>query len=76
MLDTSLSDAERYPLKLSDLIVMPLNTEKAPILVQYGSSVEQQLKDLPNIGFTGDRFYKPLYIDKDLAPLRRLTARY
>jgi hypothetical protein len=68
MLDTSLSDAEKYPLKLSDLIVMPLNTKKAPILVQYGSSPELQIKGtLANIGFTGDRWYKPLYIDKEWA---------
>lgn len=64
MLDTTLSDAERYPLKLSDLITMNLNIEKAPITVQYGSGPQQQCKDLPNVGFVGDRFYQPMFIDE------------
>lgn len=65
MLDTSLSDAERYPLKLSDLIVMPLSTMKAPVMIQYGSGPEQLIKNYPNLGFTGDRWYRPLYYEKD-----------
>ncbi len=68
MLDTTLSDAERYPLKLSDLIVMNLNVDKAPISIQYGSGPQQQLKDLPNVGFTGDRFYGPLFLDEKWCP--------
>jgi hypothetical protein len=31
MLDTRLSDAERYPLKLADLVVMDTDREKAPV---------------------------------------------
>lgn len=65
MLDTSLSDAQKYPLKLSDLIVMPLNSDKAPVMVQYGSAKEQQLTMYRNLGFTGDRLHKPLWFDKD-----------
>jgi len=64
MLDTSLSDAERYPLKLSDLVVMNLHVDKAPIAVSYGSGPQQQIRELPNVGFTGDRFYRPLFIDE------------
>lgn len=67
MLDTAPSDADKYPLKLSDLIVMDLNPKKAPALVQYGSSVELQMKELANIGFDGDRWYRPLYSDKEWA---------
>lgn len=68
MLDTSLSDAEKYPLKLSDLITMPLNTEKAPISVTYASSPEYVIQDLPNIGFTGDRWYRPMHFDQEWIP--------
>lgn len=68
MLDTSLSDAEKYPLKLADLIIMPLNTDKAPISIAWGSGPDQQIKDLPNVGFTGDRFHRPLRIDPEWAP--------
>lgn len=68
MLDTSLADAERYPLKLADLIITAMNDEKAPMAIQYGSSPDLILKDFPNVGFTGDRFYRPLFMDKDWAP--------
>ena len=65
MLNTSLSDAERYPLKLADLIVLPVHPRKAPTLVQWAGGPDQQIKTLPNIGFTGDRWYKPMFVDPE-----------
>jgi len=65
MLDTTLSDANKYPLKTSDLICMELNPEKAPSFIQYGSATEQIIRDLKNVGFAGDRWYRPLIFDKD-----------
>lgn len=67
MLDTSLSDAERYPLRQSDLIVMSLNPLKAPMTVQWGRHSDKlnYVKDIPNIGFSGDHFLRPLFLDKD-----------
>lgn len=61
MLDTSLSDAEKYPLKCSDLIVMDsVDLEQAPMKLRWTSSPNYEYKELPTIGFTGDRFYRPL----------------
>jgi hypothetical protein len=57
MLDTSLSDTNRYPLKLSDLIVMACDAETAPEKVIYG--IMKPLSDIPNVGLAGDRFYAP-----------------
>jgi len=57
MLDTSLSDADRYPLKLSDLIVMPLDNQKAPEKVIWGRNPANELKELPNLGLAGDKYY-------------------
>ena len=57
MLDTSLSDADRYPLKISDLIVMACDTDTAPEKPVYG--IFNELKDLPNVAMSGDRFYAP-----------------
>lgn len=65
MLDTSLSDAEKFPLKTSDLIVMDLDQHSGPLSVQYGSSPDLIVKELPNIGFAGDRWYMPMWVDKD-----------
>lgn len=47
MLDNTLSDIERYPLKCSDLIVMDCDKEIAPEKVAYGSAPNQIIKDLP-----------------------------
>lgn len=66
MLDTTLSDAERYPLKLSDLIVMDIDREVAPVRVCYSSGPEYAINDLPSVGFSGDRFYRPMYTAPDL----------
>ena len=60
MLDTSLSDAQRYPLKLSDLVIMRLDKEQAPEKVIWAGTPEYAYKDLPCVGFGGDRFYMPM----------------
>jgi hypothetical protein len=65
MLDTAPSDAEKYPLRLSDLIVMPCDVERAPFTVQYGSSPDLQIKHLQNVGFDGDRLYRPMFYDRE-----------
>ena len=57
MLDTSLSDADRYPLKLSDLIVMPLDSQKAPEKIIWGRNPQNEIKELPNLGLAGDKYY-------------------
>lgn len=62
-LDTTLSDAERYPLKLRDLVVTPLDREVAPERVVYGSTEANRIKELANIGFSGDGFFSPSSID-------------
>ena len=62
MLDTTLSDLERYPLKCSDLIVMDCDKEIAPEKVAYGSAANQVLKDLPCNGIGTDRYYAPIPI--------------
>lgn len=65
MLDTSLSDAERFPLKLSDLIVMRLHPEMAPVRVVWGSSPELVLGDLPNVGLPGDHYHRAWAVERD-----------
>ena len=57
MLDTSLSDADRYPLKLSDLMIMSCDNDTAPEKAVYG--IMKPLLDLPNVGLAGDKYYAP-----------------
>jgi hypothetical protein len=60
MLDTTLSDLERYPLKCADLVVMDCDKEIAPEKVAYGSAANQVLKDIPCNGIGTDRYYSPI----------------
>ena len=60
MLDPSLSDADRYPLKLNDLVVMALNPREGPEKPVWAASAENMITDLPNVGMPGDRFYGPV----------------
>jgi len=66
MLDTTLSDSEKYPLKLSDLIVTDLEPTKAPSSLSWTSHPSSIIDDIPNIGFTGDRLHRPGVISEDL----------
>ena len=62
MLDSTLSDADRYPLKLSDLTVLGLNPECAPEGVVWATNSNNIVKDIPCVGFNGDRYYGPMDI--------------
>lgn len=68
MLDTSLSDQSRYPLKLSDLVVMHLNPDTAPEKAIWAASPDLIWKDLPCVGFAGDRYYRPMQVQGDWKP--------
>lgn len=65
LLDTSLSDADKYPLKLSDLIVMGLDMRKGPSDITWASGPDQVISGLPVIGLTGDRYYRPMWVSKE-----------
>jgi len=62
MLDTSLSDAEKFPLKFQDLIITSVNPTKAPDSVVWCSDPRNCLKDLPTVGLPGDYFYSPMQL--------------
>ena len=62
MLDTSLSDAEKFPLKCADLIVTSVNPTTAPESVVWCSDPQKVIKDLPTVGLPGDYFYSPMQL--------------
>ena len=62
MLDTSLSDAEKFPLKCSDLIVTSVNPTTAPESIVWCSDPQNVIKDLPTVGLPGDYFYSPMQL--------------
>jgi hypothetical protein len=68
MLDTSLSDAEKFPLKFADLIVTSVNPTQAPDSVVWCSDPRNVLKELPTVGLPGDFFYSPMQLQGEWTP--------
>jgi hypothetical protein len=73
MLDTTLSDANRYPLKLNDLIIVSgcASWKEAPAKIQWASGQDQITaisSDTPNVGLKGDYFTSYLYMSEEFAP--------
>ena len=60
MLDSRISDSDRYPLKLSDLIITSINPEKAYEKYVWAANPENRADELPCVGMTGDYFYRPM----------------
>lgn len=60
-----LSDSEKYPLRLSDMIVMPVHRDKAPISIAWGqrTNAGSTAVDIPSVGLGSDRFYAPVMTD-------------
>lgn len=71
-LDTSLSDALKYPLKLNDLMVTDLDESEAPIKLIWASQ-SQIIEGLPNLGFDGDRYVKPMKVSDVWSPYSKIV---
>ena len=58
MLNTSLSDEERYPLKMQDLIISSLDRTTAPLSWDWLPHPDRRVSgDVPNMAMSGDYFY-------------------
>ena len=68
MLDTSLSDAEKFPLKMADLIITSVNPDTAPDSIVWCSDPRNCIKDLPTVGLPGDYFYSPMQLQGEWLP--------
>ncbi len=66
MLDTTLSDADKYPLKLADLCITALNPNKGWADLAWASGPAQIVQDVPVVGFTGDKFYRPMWFSDQM----------
>jgi len=63
LLDPSLSDAARYPLKLKDLMVASVDPLRGPMSVVWGPKQSLMYNDLFTPGLDGDGFYEPAFVD-------------
>ena len=57
-LDTSLSDALKFPLKISDIIALPLDGKVGPSSLVWRAD-KSTLLDLPAVALPGDRWHGP-----------------
>ena len=62
MLDTRLSDALKYPLRVSDLIVTDVATDSAPEKLVWASDKQNIVEELPNVAMSGDHFHRPAFV--------------
>ena len=66
LLDATLSDIERYPLRCGDLMVTTLD-QYLPEVVAYEKAKYTQLEDLPCVGMAHDPlFYRPARMDGNI----------
>ncbi len=69
MLDTRLSDTDRHPLKLNELIVMDIDNEVAPEKLVWAQAPDLVWDgSVPNVGFGGDRYHRPFQTIGDHIP--------
>lgn len=61
-LSTQLSDADRFPLKVRDIIFLAFDRERAPMQLTWGPYEARLLNDLPNVAMRGDRMYGPMSV--------------
>lgn len=65
-LDTSLSDADKYPLRLKDLTVMDLDPAKGPAELIWCND-QERVMEIPTVGLEGDKFYGPMVRPQEFA---------
>ena len=68
MLDTTLSDNNKYPLKISDLIMAPCLPDKAPNEIFWSNNPLLKLKDLPNVATAGQSYFSSDVIRSGYSP--------
>lgn len=66
LLNTNLSDSEKYPLKVCDLIVTDLDMETSSLKWGWAKGSSQRLGDVPCVALKGDYFYTQLTRSEEL----------
>lgn len=68
MLNPSLSDVDRFPLKLGNLIVQSVDPDVAPEKLVWAKTPDLEWDAIPNVGLRGDRYYRPMKVIGDMIP--------
>ena len=65
MIDTSMSDMLRYPLRLGDIPVVSLDPRKCPGTVIWSQDPTNRIGDLEAISLPGDHWFRPARLGDD-----------
>lgn len=68
---SDLASGNRYPLRLSDLVVMDVARDNAPVSAMYGvqdHNGSTAITDILSIGFGQDRLFRPAKLSQEWAP--------
>lgn len=68
MLDTSLSDADKYPLKLSDFVVGMFSLVDAPMSLTWLPDPSRKVSEGVTMGLKGDAFYHYFKSSEEIQP--------
>lgn len=68
LLNTNLSDYEKFPLKVSDLIVETLDLKETSLKWSWASGLPQRLGDIPCVALKGDMYYAPFARSEEVGP--------
>lgn len=64
-LNTNLSDSEKYPLKVSDLIIESLDIDETSLVWAWSNNRADRIVDAPCVALKGDYYYGPLNRSKE-----------
>lgn len=67
MLDTSPADADRHPLRCSDLLVSDVDKDMGHVKLIWSSDRDYRLEDLPCGGLDGDSYHRPSFKSQEMA---------
>lgn len=72
MLNTGLSDADRYPMKLADIVVANFSKTHGPVMPIWCNSPATHWTSAPKFGSrNSDRFFLPMQVQYDLGKFER-----
>ena len=71
-LDTTLADFEKFPLRLSDLIVIDVGDDLCPEKMVWANS--KPMKGVPTFGLSGDLIYEPMWISDRFVPYKQTVV--
>jgi len=57
MLNTRLTDLERFPLKVKDLVFMDVQVDRAPMKVEWLPDPDRKIKGVNNVAMAGDHMF-------------------